>query len=107
VLSDSGTISEEIGNDGFPAVSYPNQHRKTRSTNRCAFFFGTICLLGGISTESMLQSIPIAQELHESGQHTFLWNIKVTNCSTDNRAIRAITSIVNKALPGINNEGKY
>jgi len=91
VLSDSGTISEESAMMDFPAVSI-----RTSTERPEAIDAGTI-VLGGISTESMLQSIPIAQELHESGQAHLPLEYQVTNCSTRViRAIQSYTSIVNK-----------
>lgn len=91
VLSDSGTISEEAAMMDFPAVSI-----RTSTERPEAIDAGTI-VLGGISTESMLQSIPIAQELHESGQAHLPLEYQVTNCSTRViRAIQSYTSIVNK-----------
>jgi UDP-N-acetylglucosamine 2-epimerase len=91
VLSDSGTISEEAAMMDFPAVSI-----RTSTERPEAIDAGTI-VLGGISTESMLQSIPIAQELHESGQEHLPLEYQVSNCSTRViRAIQSYTSIVNK-----------
>lgn len=91
VLSDSGTISEEAAMMDFPAVSI-----RTSTERPEAIDAGTI-VLGGISTESMLQSIPIAQELHESGQAHLPLEYQVTNCSTRViRAIQSYTAIVNK-----------
>ncbi|MEB2781265.1 UDP-N-acetylglucosamine 2-epimerase (non-hydrolyzing) [Algoriphagus sp. C2-6-M1] len=91
VLSDSGTISEEAAMMDFPAVSI-----RTSTERPEAIDAGTI-VLGGISTDSMLQSIPIAQELHESGQAHLPLEYQVTNCSTRViRAIQSYTSIVNK-----------
>jgi len=91
VLSDSGTISEESAMMDFPAVSI-----RTSTERPEAIDAGTI-VLGGISTESMLQSIPIAQELHESGQAHLPLEYQVTNCSTRViRVIQSYTSIVNK-----------
>lgn len=91
VLSDSGTISEESAMMDFPAVSI-----RTSTERPEAIDAGTI-VLGGISTDSMLQSIPIAQELHESGQTHLPMEYQVTNCSTRViRAIQSYTSIVNK-----------
>lgn len=91
VLSDSGTISEEAAMMDFPAVSI-----RTSTERPEAIDAGTI-VLGGISTDSMLQSIPIAQELHESGQAHLPLEYQVTNCSTRViRAIQSYTSIINK-----------
>lgn len=91
VLSDSGTISEEAAMMDFPAVSI-----RTSTERPEAIDAGTI-VLGGISTESMLQSIPIAQKLHDSGQMHLPLEYQVTNCSTRViKAIQSYTSIVNK-----------
>ncbi|MBN3582424.1 UDP-N-acetylglucosamine 2-epimerase (non-hydrolyzing) [Algoriphagus aestuarii] len=91
VLSDSGTISEESAMMDFAAVSI-----RTSTERPEAIDAGTI-VLGGITIESMLQSIPIAQELHENGQEHLPLEYLVTNCSTRViRAIQSYTSIVNK-----------
>ncbi len=91
VLSDSGTISEESAMMNFPAVSI-----RTSTERPEAIDAGTI-VLGGISKESMLQSIPVARELHESSQEHLPLEYEVTNCSTRViRAIQSYTSIVNR-----------
>jgi UDP-N-acetylglucosamine 2-epimerase (non-hydrolysing) len=91
VLSDSGTISEESAMMNFPAVSI-----RTSTERPEAIDAGTI-VLGGISREDMLQSIPVAIELHESGQQHLPFEYEVKNCSTRViRAIQSYTSIVNR-----------
>ena len=91
VLSDSGTISEESAMMNFPAVSI-----RTSTERPEAIDAGTI-VLGGISKESMLQSIPIARELHASGQLHLPFEYEVKNTSTRViRAIQSYTSIVNR-----------
>ena len=91
VLSDSGTISEESAMMNFPAVSI-----RTSTERPEAIDAGTI-VLGGISKETMLQSIPVAKELHASGQQHLPFEYEVTNTSTRViRAIQSYTFIVNR-----------
>ncbi|WP_026952302.1 non-hydrolyzing UDP-N-acetylglucosamine 2-epimerase [Algoriphagus mannitolivorans] len=91
VLSDSGTISEESAMMNFPAVSI-----RTSTERPEAIDAGTI-VLGGISKESMLQSIPVARELHASGHQHLPFEYDIKNTSTRViRAIQSYTSIVNK-----------
>lgn len=91
VLSDSGTISEESAMMNFPAVSI-----RTSTERPEAIDAGTI-VLGGISKESMLQSIPVARELHASGQQHLPFEYDIKNTSTRViRAIQSYTTIVNK-----------
>ncbi|OOG67950.1 non-hydrolyzing UDP-N-acetylglucosamine 2-epimerase [Algoriphagus sp. A40] len=90
VLSDSGTISEESAMMNFPAVSI-----RTSTERPEAIDAGTI-VLGGISKESMLQSIPIARELHLSSQQHLPFEYDIKNCSTRViRTIQSYTAIVN------------
>jgi len=91
VLSDSGTISEESAMMDFPAVSI-----RTSTERPEAIDAGTI-VLGGISKESILQSIPIARNLHQESQNHLPFEYEVTNCSIRVvRAIQSYTSIVNR-----------
>lgn len=93
VLSDSGTISEESAMMNFPAVSI-----RTSTERPEAIDAGTI-VLGGISKESMLQSIPIARHLHIESQHHLPNEYNVLNCSTKViRVIQSYTPIVNKVI---------
>lgn len=95
VLSDSGTISEESAMMDFPAVSV-----RTSTERPEAIDAGTV-VLGGISTESMLQSIPLAKELHEDSQKHLPLEYKIDNCSTKvARVIQSYTPIVNKVIWG-------
>ncbi|WP_297337998.1 UDP-N-acetylglucosamine 2-epimerase (non-hydrolyzing) [Algoriphagus sp.] len=91
VLSDSGTISEESAMMNFPAVSI-----RTSTERPEAIDAGTI-VMGGISKENMLQSIPVARELHTAGQQHLPFEYEVKNTSTRViRAIQSYTSIVNR-----------
>jgi UDP-N-acetyl-L-fucosamine synthase len=95
VLSDSGTISEESAMMDFPAVSI-----RTSTERPEAIDAGTV-VLGGISRESMLQSIPLAKELHEDSQKHLPLEYKIENCSTKvARVIQSYTPIVNKVIWG-------
>jgi UDP-N-acetylglucosamine 2-epimerase len=89
VLSDSGTISEESAMMNFPAISI-----RTSTERPEAIDAGSI-VLGGISTDQILQSIELV-----SGTQSFLpelpWEYAVVN--TSDRVIRIIqsyTSIIN------------
>lgn len=93
VLSDSGTISEESAMLNFPAVSI-----RTSTERPEAIDWGTI-VLGGISEESMLNSIEIARGLYNDQEIELPFEYKVKN--TSSRVIRAIqsyTPIVNKVI---------
>lgn len=92
VLSDSGTISEESAMMRFPAVSI-----RTSTERPEAIDAGTI-VLGGITTDQMLNSIEVSKGLFDPDMQLPL-EYEVTN--TSNRVIRAIqsyTSIVNKVI---------
>lgn len=93
VLSDSGTISEESAMMGFPAVSI-----RTSTERPEAVDWGTI-VLGGISAESMLNSIEIATglALDENAQLPFEYSIKNTSARVI-RAIQSYTPIINKVI---------
>jgi len=93
VLSDSGTISEESGMMGFPAVSIRTSTERPEAVDA-----GTI-VLGGISTDQILNSIEITKGL-SIGDHTDLpdsYNVK----NTSERVVKVIqsyTSIINKVI---------
>lgn len=92
VLSDSGTISEESGILGFPAVSIRTSTERPEAVDA-----GTI-VLGGIASDQMLQAIEVVRLTHSQ---TFQrpWEYNITN--TSSRVIRIIqsyTSIINKVI---------
>lgn len=90
VLSDSGTISEESAMMGFPAISI-----RTSTERPEAIDAGTI-VLGGISTDQILQSMELVKGT-ENIKPELPWEYKVEN--TSDRVIRVIqsyTSIVNR-----------
>lgn len=93
VLSDSGTISEESAMMKFPAVSI-----RTSTERPEAIDWGTI-VLGGISKDSMLNSIEIAKGLFltDDSQLPFEYEIKNTS-SRVIRAIQSYTPIINKVI---------
>lgn len=93
VLSDSGTISEESAIMKFPAVSI-----RTSTERPEAIDWGTI-VLGGISADSMFNSIEIAKglSLTEETQLPFEYTIKNTSARVI-RAIQSYTPIVNKVI---------
>ena len=93
VLSDSGTISEESAMMGFPAVSI-----RTSTERPEAIDTGTI-VLGGISTDQILNSIEITKDLSIDENTDLPWEYNVTN--TSERVVKAIQSyisIVNKVI---------
>ncbi len=92
VLSDSGTISEESAMMNFPAVSI-----RTSTERPEAIDWGTI-VLGGITADSMLNSIEIARNLLDSeAQLPFEYTIKNTAARVI-RVIQSYTPIVNKVV---------
>ena len=93
VLSDSGTISEESGIMGFPAVSI-----RTSTERPEAIDAGTI-VLGGISTDQILNSIEITKGLPVNAHTDLPWEYNVKN--TSERVVKVIqsyTSIVDKVI---------
>ena len=93
VLSDSGTISEESAMMGFAAVSIRTSTERTEAID-----WGTI-VLGGISKESMINSIEIAKglALDDQSQMPFEYTIKNTSARVI-RAIQSYTPIINKVI---------
>jgi UDP-N-acetylglucosamine 2-epimerase (non-hydrolysing) len=95
VLSDSGTISEESGMMGFPAVSI-----RTSTERPEALDAGTI-VLGGISTDQILNSIEITKGLAINKNTDLPWEYNVINTSERIvKVIQSYTSIVNKVIWG-------
>ncbi|WP_316746900.1 non-hydrolyzing UDP-N-acetylglucosamine 2-epimerase [Pedobacter gandavensis] len=90
VLSDSGTISEESAMMQFPAISI-----RTSTERPEAIDAGSI-ILGGISTDQMIQSIDLAKGT-QSNVIELPWEYNVEN--TSDRVLKIIqsyTSIVNR-----------
>jgi UDP-N-acetylglucosamine 2-epimerase len=93
VLSDSGTISEESAMMGFAAVSI-----RTSTERPEAIDAGTI-ILGGLSRDSMLNSIEITKGLEIESGTQLPWEYNVKN--TSERVVKVIqsyTSIVNNLI---------
>lgn len=93
VLSDSGTISEESAIMGFPAVSI-----RTSTERPEAIDSGTI-VLGGVSAESILNSISITVGLKINSKIELPLGYEVNN--TSERVVKVIqsyTPIVNKVI---------
>ena len=84
VLSDSGTISEESAMMRFPAVSI-----RTSTERPEAIDAGTI-ILGGISTEQILNSIEITKGLSVNKFTDLPWEYNVKN--TSERVVKVIQS---------------
>jgi UDP-N-acetyl-L-fucosamine synthase len=93
VLSDSGTISEESGMMGFPAVSIRTSTERPEAVDA-----GTI-VLGGISTDQILNSIEITKGLAINKNTDLPWEYNVINTSERIvKVIQSYTSIVNKVI---------
>lgn len=92
VLSDSGTISEESAMMGFPAVSI-----RTSTERPEAIDAGTI-VLGGITTDQVLNAIEISRGLFDENIE-LPREYEVTNTSARViKAIQSYTSIINKVI---------
>jgi UDP-N-acetylglucosamine 2-epimerase len=92
VLSDSGTISEESAMMGFPAVSI-----RTSTERPEAIDAGTI-VLGGITTDQVLNAIEISRGLFDVNIE-LPKEYEVTNTSARViKAIQSYTSIINKVI---------
>lgn len=92
VLSDSGTISEESAMMGFPAVSI-----RTSTERPEAIDAGTI-VLGGITTDQVINAIEIARGLFDVNIE-LPKEYEVTNTSARViKAIQSYTSIINKVI---------
>ncbi|WP_366559337.1 UDP-N-acetylglucosamine 2-epimerase (non-hydrolyzing) [Flavobacterium sp.] len=92
VLSDSGTISEESAMMGFPAVSI-----RTSTERPEAIDAGTI-VLGGITTDQILNAIEIARGLFDSNIE-LPKEYEVNNTSARViKAIQSYTSIIDKVI---------
>ncbi|MFE3848013.1 non-hydrolyzing UDP-N-acetylglucosamine 2-epimerase [Flavobacterium sp. LB3P45] len=92
VLSDSGTISEESAMMGFPAVSI-----RTSTERPEAIDAGTI-VLGGITTDKVLNAIEISRGLFDVNI-ALPREYEVTNTSARViKAIQSYTSIINKVI---------
>lgn len=92
VLSDSGTISEESAMMGFPAVSI-----RTSTERPEAIDAGTI-VLGGITTDQVLNAIEISRGLFDINIE-LPKEYEVTNTSARViKAIQSYTSIINKVI---------
>lgn len=93
VLSDSGTISEESAMMKFPAVSIRTSTERPEAVDA-----GTI-VLGGITLDSMLNSIEITKGLAIDESSQLPWEYQVTNTSERIvKIIQSYTPIVNKVI---------
>jgi UDP-N-acetylglucosamine 2-epimerase (non-hydrolysing) len=92
VLSDSGTLSEESAILGFPAVSI-----RTSTERPEAIDAGTI-ILGGLTTEGIINSIDIARGLPLDSSYTVIpEGYQVLNVSDKVvRLIQGYTAVVNR-----------
>lgn len=92
VLSDSGTISEESAMMGFPAVSI-----RTSTERPEAIDAGTI-VLGGITTDQILNAIEIARGLFDENVELPREYLVTNTSARVIKAIQSYTSIINKVI---------
>ena len=92
VLSDSGTISEESAMMGFPAVSI-----RTSTERPEAIDAGTI-VLGGITTDQVLNAIEIARGLFDVNIELPKEYEVINTSARVIKAIQSYTSIINKVI---------
>jgi UDP-N-acetylglucosamine 2-epimerase len=93
VLSDSGTISEESAMMHFPAVSIRTSTERPEAVDA-----GTI-VLGGLTTNQIINSIEVTKGLQTNNAISLPWEYDIEN--TSERVIKIIqsyTSIVNKVI---------
>ena len=92
-MSDSGTISEEAAMMNFPAVSIRNSTERPEAIDA-----GTI-VLGGLTKDSVLNSVELCKATFSNQNKVIPWEYKVKN--TSDRVLRTIqsyTSIVNREI---------
>lgn len=94
VVSDSGTLPEESAYYGFPAVSLRT------STERPEAFEKGVFIIGGITTEQVLQSIDLAVSMHRNEERIAkVTAYEDTNVSTKVvKIIQSYTTIINKMV---------
>ena len=61
MVSDSGTLPEEAAYLRFPAVSIRTSTERPEAVDKGIF------IIGGITTEQVLQSVELAVSMHENG----------------------------------------
>jgi UDP-N-acetylglucosamine 2-epimerase (non-hydrolysing) len=94
VLSDSGTLSEESSIVGFPGVLIRT------STERPEVIDKGGIIVGGITEQTIVQSLNMAVEMHENGEESVQatdyldTNVSVKVC----KAIQSYTDIVNRTV---------
>ena len=92
MLSDSGTISEESAMMGFPAVSI-----RTSTERPEAIDAGTI-VLGGITTDQVVNAIEIARGLFDVNIELPKEYLVTNTSARVIKAIQSYTSIINKVI---------
>ena len=94
VVSDSGTLPEESAYYGFPAVSLRT------STERPEAFEKGVFIIGGITTEQVLQSIDLAVSMHKNDENIAkVPTYEDINVSTKVvKIIQSYTTIINKMV---------
>ena len=92
VLSDSGTLSEESAMLGFPGVLIRTSTERPEVLDK-----GTV-VLGGISSQTVEQSVDLAVSMHENKEETVMAeDYADTNVSVKVvKIIQSYTEIVNK-----------
>lgn len=94
VVSDSGTIPEEAAYFKFPAVSIRTSTERPESLDKGNF------IIGGISTEQVLQSVDLAVSMHKNGD----LGVPVPDYVDENVSVKVVkiiqsyTGIVNKMV---------
>ena len=94
VLSDSGTLSEESAMLGFPAVLIRTSTERPEVLDK-----GTV-IVGGVTYESVSQSIELSRDMHENNEPTVLANdYRDKNVSVKViKIIQSYTGIVNDVI---------
>ena len=94
VVSDSGTLPEESAFFDFPAVSVRTSTERPEAMDKGVF------IIGSISSDSVLQAVNIAVEMHENGNYACDVPAYVDdNISTKVvKLIQSYTGVVNKMI---------
>ena len=91
VLSDSGTLAEESGILGFPAISLRTSTERPEVLDRGAF------IIGGVKENDVLQAVDLARSMYDNNERAYeALDYKDDNVSTKVvKLIQSYTKIVN------------
>lgn len=91
VLSDSGTLAEESGILGFPAISLRTSTERPEVLDRGAF------IIGGVKENDVLQAVELARSMYDNNERAYeALDYKDDNVSTKVvKLIQSYTKIVN------------